>query len=226
MPENEHPVPPPLVPLPDLHRLPGARPLDLPEILRGRRSVRRLRSDPVPSELVIAVLEAAAWAPSPHGTQPWRFVVLTEDERKQELAEAMADAWRYHLALDGQDEETIARRLAGSQRRLREAPVLILVCLDPRDLDRYPDPERQQAERIMAIQSLGAAVQNLLLMAYRLGLDTGWMCAPLFCPDVVRRVLGLREELEPQALITLGYAATDPQRRPRRPLDQLIVAWE
>ena len=223
---DERSVPPPLVPLPDPAQLPGARALDLPELIRGRRSVRRLRSDPVPPELVTAVLEAACWAPSPHGTQPWRFVVLTRDERKQELAEAMADAWQHHLAMDGQDDETIARRLAGSQRRLREAPVLILVCLDPSDLDRYPDAERQQAERIMAIQSLGAAVQNLLLMAYRLGLDTGWMCAPLFCPDVVRRVLDLPEHLEPQALVTLGYAAADPQRRPRRPLDRLIIAWE
>jgi F420 biosynthesis protein FbiB-like protein len=226
MPGDEHAVPPPLVPLPDPGQLPAARSLDLPQLIRGRRSVRRLRPDPVPPELVRAVIEAAAWAPSPHGTQPWRFVVLTRQERKQQLAEAMATAWRHHLAMDGQDEETIARRLAGSQRRLLEAPVLILVCLDPSDLDRYPDPERQQAERIMAIQSLGAAVQNVLLMAYRLGLDTGWMCAPLFCPDVVRNVLDLPSELEPQALITLGYAAADPQRRPRRPLDALIVRWE
>ncbi|MCX7623290.1 MAG: nitroreductase family protein [Thermomicrobium sp.] len=223
---DEREVPPPLVTLPDPDRLPGARPFDLPALVRGRRSVRRLRSDPVAPELVTAVLEAAAWAPSPHGTQPWRFVVLTRHERKRELAEAMADAWRRHLALDGQDEETIARRLAGSQRRLLEAPVLILVCLDPSDLDRYPDSERQAAERTMAIQSLGAAVQNLLLMAYRLGLDTGWMCAPLFCPEVVRRTLELPEHLEPHALVTLGYAAAAPQRRPRRPLEELVVRWE
>ncbi len=226
MDRNDKTVPPPLVSLPDPEALPHARQLDLPELIRGRRSVRRLRPDPVAPELVMAVLEAAAWAPSPHGTQPWRFVVLTQETRKRRLAEAMAEAWRRHLAMDGQDEATIARRLAGSQRRLVEAPVLILLCLDPSDLDRYPDPERQAAERTMAIQSLGAAAQNLLLMAYRLGLDTGWMCAPLFCPDVVRQVLQLPATLEPQALITLGYAAADPQRRPRRPLDQLIVSWE
>ncbi len=219
-------IPPPLVSLPNTDAVPGQRRLDLPALIRGRRSVRRLRTDPVAPELILAVLEAAAWAPSPHGTQPWRFVVLTHPEPKRTLAEAMADAWRRQLALDGQDEETIARRLAGSQRRLLEAPVLILVCLDPSDLDRYPDAERQAAERTMAIQSLGAAVQNLLLMAFRLGLDTGWMCAPLFCPDVVRRTLALPPHLEPQALVTLGYAAADPNRRPRRPLHELIVHWE
>jgi len=206
--------------------LPGERRLDLADLIRGRRSVRRLRPDPVPRETIEAVIEAAAWAPSPHGAQPWRFVVLTDPRRKRELADAMATTWEHQLALDGQDEETIARRLAGSRRRLLEAPVLILLCLYLADLDRYPDPDRQAAETTMAVQSLGAAAQNLLLMAYRLGLDTGWMCAPLFCPDLVRATLGLPGDLVPHALITLGYAAADPRRRPRRPLSELIVRWE
>jgi F420 biosynthesis protein FbiB-like protein len=206
--------------------LPGERRIDLAELIRRRRSVRRLRPDPVPREAIEAVIEAAAWAPSPHGAQPWRFVVLTDPVRKRELADAMAETWERQLALDGQDEETIARRLAGSRRRLLEAPALILLCLYLADLDRYPDPERQAAETTMAVQSLGAAAQNLMLMAYRLGLDTGWMCAPLFCPDIVRATLGLPGDLVPHALITLGYAAADPRRRPRRPLAELIVRWE
>ncbi len=78
----------------------------------------------------------------------------------------------------------------------------------------------------MAIQSLGAAVQNLLLTLYAAGLDAGWMCAPLFCPDIVREALGLAGELIPHALIAVGYAAKDPVRRGRLPLERLIVAWE
>ena len=62
--------------------------------------------------------------------------------------------------------------------------------------------------------------------AYQLGLDGGWMCAPLFCPEIVRRQLGLAEGLVPHALVAVGYAARDPVRRPRLPLDRLIVSWE
>ena len=69
-----------------------------------------------------------------------------------------------------------------------DAPVLVLACLYLNDLDVYPDAERQEAERIMAIQSLGAAVQNLLLTIYSEGYDAGWMCAPLFVP----RSFGMR----------------------------------
>ncbi len=78
----------------------------------------------------------------------------------------------------------------------------------------------------MAIQSLGAAIQNMLLMAYDLGLDTCWMCAPLFCPEVASAALDLDERFIPHALITVGYAAADPVRRPRLPLDRLIIRFD
>lgn len=78
----------------------------------------------------------------------------------------------------------------------------------------------------MAVQSLGAAIQNLLLEIYASGLDAGWMCAPLFCPDLVRENLGLPISLVPQALIPVGYAAKEPVRRPRRAVAELIASWE
>ncbi|WP_223258171.1 nitroreductase family protein [Thermogemmatispora tikiterensis] len=196
---------------------------DLLTLLRSRRSVRALQERPVPEALLEQVLEAARWAPSPHGRQPWRFVVFSGRERKERLIERMSAAWEAQLRLDQQPEEVIAVRLEKSRQRIRQAPVLILPCLYLEDLDRYPDAERQESERIMAIQSLGAAVQNMLLMAYELGLDTGWMCAPLFCPAAVCEALDLDRRLQPQALITLGYAAADPKRRPRLPLETLVI---
>lgn len=197
--------------------------LDVAAIIQGRRSVRAFRPDPVPRELVEQILEAARWAPSPHGSQPWRFAIVTRPEIKQRLAAAMGDEWERQLAMDGEPPEIIARRKLRSHQRILEAPVCLVLCLYLADLDRYPDPAREQAETTMAIQSLGAAAQNALLRAYHLGLDGGWMCAPLFCPDTVREALGLGEELIPQALLTIGYAAKEPARRPRRTLADLIV---
>lgn len=200
--------------------------LDLAAIIKGRRSVRKYQDRPVPRELIMEVLEAARWAPSPHGRQPWRFVVLTRMERKQRLAAAMGDEWRRQLAFDGQDAATIEIRRQKSHNRILHAPAIIIPCLYLDDLDVYPDADRNAAEATMAIQSLGCAVQNMLLMAYSLGLDCGWMCAPLFCPPVVIAALGLDPALTPHALITLGYAAADPVRRERLPLDELVVQFD
>ena len=198
----------------------------LMDALLGRRSVRRYLSREVPEEAIKRVLEAARWAPSPHGRQPWRFAVLRREETKTRLAEAMGEEWRANLEMDGQSAEVVEKRLQGSRKRLLDAPVLVLLCLYSEDLDVYPDAVRQQSETMMAVQSLGAAAENALLAAYSLGLDAGWVCAPLFCPEKVTEALGLDPRLIPHALLTLGYAEGDPpKRRGRKSLDELVNYW-
>ena len=203
---------------------PESAPQPLLDAVRGRRSVRQYLPLEVPEELVDRVLEAARWAPSPHGRQPWRFAVIRQAETKTRLAHAMGEEWRSNLEMDGQAPEVVEKRLDGSRRRLLEAPVLVLLCLYLEDLDAYPDEGRRSGETTMAVQSLGAAAQNALLAAYDSGLDAGWMCAPLFCPEKVTEALDLDPPLVPHALLTLGFAAGDPpKRRGRRPLDELVV---
>jgi coenzyme F420-0:L-glutamate ligase / coenzyme F420-1:gamma-L-glutamate ligase len=195
---------------------------DLFTFIRGRRSVRRYQACPVEHEQILQLVEAACCAPSPHGSQPWRFAILTQPEPKVLLADSMGATWKANLEMDGQDAEIIAARLERSRQRILQAPALILPCLYLADLDCYPDAKRQTDETTMAIQSLGAAIQNMLLMAYQLGLDTGWMCAPLFCPTIAQAALDLEDQLIPHALITVGYAAEDPKCITRRPLQEMI----
>ncbi len=203
-----------------------SRSSDLATLLRSRRSVRSYQQRPVEREQLEQILEAARWAPSPHGRQPWRFVVLTQQEPKQVLADSMGQTWQRNLEMDGQDEAIVNIRREKSRQRILNAPAIIIPCLYLEDLDTYPDEQRQEDEKTMAVQSIGAAIQNMLLMTYDLGLDAGWMCAPLFCPEVVCDALGLDTRLIPQALITVGYAAADPKRRERLPLSSLIVRFD
>jgi F420 biosynthesis protein FbiB-like protein len=212
--------------IPQSELAPAARSRALDDVIPGRRSVRSFVPGSVPRDLIERAIEAAGWAPSPHGRQPWRFVVLESLEEREQLAEAMATDWRQQLDLDGQPGDVVDIRLAKSRERMLNASLLIIPCLYLDDLDVYPDPERQEAERLMAIQSIGAAIQNLLLSLFADGLDAGWMCAPLFCPDIVRQTLGLNESLIPHAMLPVGYAAKEPVRRPRRPVEELIVGWQ
>ena len=187
------------------------------DTIHGRRSVRRIsRRGCVPRTSWSGYSKPPA--PSPHGRQPWRFAVLRREETKERLARAMGEEWRANLEMDGQSAEIVEKRLEGSRRRLLEAPVLVLICLYLEDLDAYPDAERQRGETTMAVQSLGAAAQNALLAAYDSGLDAGWMCAPLFCPERVVEALGLDPNLVPHALLTLGYADGDPRSAARTDL--------
>lgn len=184
--------------------------------------IRRYTAEHVPQEAVLAVLDAARHAPSPHNRQPWRFAVLTGEARIR-LARAMGERLEHDLRQDGLPPEAIARDVARSFQRITAAPVCILVCMTMRDMDVYPDARRNAAEHWMAGQAVAAAIQNLLLRATELGLGACWMCAPLFCPDTVVATLALPPDWQPQALITLGHPADAGRERGRRSLDEVTV---
>jgi nitroreductase len=73
----------------------------------------------------------------------------------------------------------------------------------------------------MSVQSVAAYIQTLLLSTHYYGLGACWVCAPLFCPNVVKKVLGLPRNVEPQAMITIGYADEKPAPLPRKELDEI-----
>jgi F420 biosynthesis protein FbiB-like protein len=187
------------------------------ELTQSRRSIRKYRDEPVTRERMEQLLNAARWAPSAHNRQPWRFAVVESPARKHALAVAMGERLRADLQQDGVPQDVLERDAARSYLRITSAPAVIVVCVTMRDMDTYGDARRSHAEYIMATQSVAMATQNLLLAAHAAGLGACWMCAPLFVPDTVRAVLGLDEDWEPQALVTLGYPA-EARTRTRAPL--------
>lgn len=194
---------------------------DVFEWLEGRRSIRRYRPDPLSPELIDRLLVAAAWAPSAHNRQPWRFAVITSRETKSQLAAAMGQRLRADLMADLTPPEIIEADVKRSYRRITNAPVCIMLCLSMLEMDAYPDEQRKRYEWVMAVQSTAMAGQNLLLAAHALGLGACWMCAPLFCPEVVSTVLELPQDWEPQAMITAGYPA-ETRAKARHPLERLV----
>jgi len=200
----------------------GLHGFTLYDAIFGRRSLRRYRPDPVPDSLIEDVLHAATYAPSAHNRQPWRFAITCQETTKAELARAMGERLRHDLTADGVPIEVIEADAARSYARITSAPVLITLCLTMADMDVYPDPRRSQLEGVMAAQSAAMAGQNLLLAAHAHGLGACWMCAPLFCPDVVISALNLPEDWQPQGLITLGYPAQE-RAKTRKPLGEVVV---
>jgi F420 biosynthesis protein FbiB-like protein len=195
----------------------------LAALLRGRKSIRRYLDRPIPADALAAVVESLRWAPSPHNSQPYRLAILRTAAGRERLASALGDRWRADLVSDGMPADQIDRLIGRSRERIGGAPLVLILALSYSDLDEYPDPRRQQAERLMAAHSLGAAAQNLMLTAHAHGLASCWMCAPLFCPEIVGSALGLPTDVEPQALITVGYPSVDPPAREKRPIREIIL---
>ncbi|OGO12885.1 MAG: hypothetical protein A2Y93_15215 [Chloroflexi bacterium RBG_13_68_17] len=196
----------------------------LRHFLASRRSVRRFRSPSVAPEVLRRILESAILAPSAHNRQPWRFVVVEEERTRRRLAEAMGGRFLEDLRRDGLAADEAERRVERSRERLLTAPALIVICLTMAEMDVYPDEQRRRAEHTMAVQSAALAAGHLLLAAHAEGLGSCWMCAPLFVPEILRAVLSLPEDWEPQGMIALGVPEIIPPDPGRRPPDE-VTLW-
>lgn len=121
-------------------------PESLLALLKGRRSIRRYRPDPVPEEMVAQILEAGRWAPSASNRQPWSFIVVQDEKIRRQVAQHAA----YFI---------IRWAHAG------EAPLLIVLCGDA----------RSRLYRQFLHEDIGLTGGQMMLQAKALGLGTCWL---------------------------------------------------
>ncbi|MEZ0396169.1 MAG: nitroreductase family protein [Anaerolineales bacterium] len=190
---------------------------DLHAFLRSRRSIRRFKPDPVSAPVLERILTTATHAPSAHNTQPWRFALVPPASAgRDRLALALTAAMRRDMTAAGAPEAEIEARVARSLRRIREAPVLVLLC---RDVTAVREDKRE--DEIMAIQSVANAAAYLLLAAHAEGLGGNWICWPLYAQEEARQALDLPATWQPQAMLFLGYAGEEPAEKNLKPLEEI-----
>ena len=185
-----------------------------------RRTIRKFDSAPPPQDLIRECVADATSAPAPHHTKPWRFIQVA-GQLRQRLLDAMAAQWKRDLAdLDGYSSADIRKRLRRGDV-LRQAPALVVPFLDfAAGAHLYPDDTRRGYERDLFMLSGGAAVQNFMVAAAARKAATAWVSSTVFCPAVVRNVLGLPDSCQPLGAIAIGLPAeTPPNRVPPDPGD-------
>jgi nitroreductase len=186
--------------------------MDTLEAIAGRRSIRKFTDQPVPRELIERVLEATVQAPSGKNRQPWRFVVVGEEKRDE-----MVGVLREGIAKvkgDGGDpgsSEWTANAMA-------QAPVTVFVFNGNAPDSRHPD----DGGNVVDVQSIGGAIQTMLLAAHELGLGTLWICDVFYAYDGLREWLGRKEQMI--AAVSIGYADEAPEARPRKPWQE-VTEW-
>jgi coenzyme F420-0:L-glutamate ligase/coenzyme F420-1:gamma-L-glutamate ligase len=185
------------------------------DVLPARRTVRSFTAQPVDPAAVSRAIEAALTAPAPHHSEPWRFVIVSSAAARTDLLDAMHDAWVADLRGDGFTEEQIARRTRRGLP-LRDAPLIVVPCLELSAAHAYPDDRRSRAERDMFTVSMGAAVQNFLVALAVENLGSAWISSTLFCQDLAARALDLPPGWRPMGTVAIGHPAAPPPNRPPR----------
>jgi nitroreductase len=166
------------------------------DLFTARFSCRSFRPHPVPRATLERLLEAARWAPSAGGLEPWRFVVVTDPSARGRLAAA-----------------------AQRQGFVADAPAVFVVCAVPEEsARRYGERGRS----LYCLQDTAAATENLMLAAAAEGLGSCWVGA--FDEVGAARALDLPAGWRPVALVPVGEPAGAPPRRTRRTLDE-VVRW-
>lgn len=175
-------------------------------VIAERRDIRRFRPDPVADDVLERVLAAAHRAPSVGLMQPWRLIVVRDDERRSAVR-LLAQRERIRQA-DRFDERTrhfLDQKIEG----IVEAPLGVVVCCD------HGDPEAEILGRGTIPQtdvySTACAIQNLWLAARAEGLGVGWVS--FYRPQDLRDLLGVPARADPMAYLCLGW----PDERPVRP---------
>jgi len=161
------------------------------DAIRDRRSIRDFLDKEVTDEQIEQILEAGRWAPSGLNNQPWRFVVIKNEEIKR----CVADCTRYSSTI-------------------KAANMLIAVFLDSNVMyDRTKD-----------VQSIGACIQNMLLVIHELGLGACWMGEILNQRQDVEKLLEVPDNLELMVVLAIGYPTPGNRTSSRKYLDELIQA--
>ena len=168
--------------------------MELDEVLKERKSVRKFKNLDVPWYIISECLEAAIEAPSSGNVQNWRFTFVRNRATIEKIA-----------------------KLCDEQYWLLKAPVLIVVCSDLVKIKRLFGV---RGEALYAVQNCAAAIENMLLKSHELGLGTAWIGA--FDEDKLREILDIGASARPQAIFALGYPDTYEEKPKREPLENVV----
>lgn len=179
--------------------------MEFSEVLKKRRSCRGYAATPVNHEDIDAILEAGQWAPSPLNMQPFEFITVTDPAIKSQIQKVGLEARQ--TVVDNNGPKWAAKYPMGF---IADCPLITVVLYDPEKggLGNYFGMPHG------ALQSASAAIQNMMLKATELGMDSLWFT--FFNPSSLRPVLDIPDHLEVAGVILIGKPAMTAKTPPRK----------
>jgi len=207
--------------------------MELKAAIEGRRSIRRYTQEAIPKKDLEEIIRLAALAPSAGNAQMWHFIIITDREKIAELAGAVAGKLEeFENTPEMAEFYESFLKMRHFTLLFKDAPALIAVLRQPyhgstEAILARSGKSREEIKDMRSgpdIQSIGAAIQNLILSAHEMGYGTCWMTGPLYAKPEMEKVLGIKLPQSLCALVPIGKPAENPAPRPRKPLNE-IITW-
>jgi nitroreductase len=192
------------------------------ELVKIRRSIRKLKADPIPDEYIDKIIELARWSPSGANSQPWEFIVIKKQELKDKIIELINENNTVAHKVEHVREPEL--RFKWSAPGFVRAPVFIILCGDTRTKDAYPLYTVQERGSSHFTSNLANCFLYMNLAATSLGLGAQWVSAIAF-PYVqllTKELLKVPRELEFYDMMALGYPDMEPGPRIMRDKQEMV----
>lgn len=197
--------------------------MDAVGAINSRRSTRKFKPDPIPDEILRQIIEAGLLAPSAKNAQPWKFVVVSADKRDEMVSVIKSGFEREKSS----EQSLLHNRLYSlsannTLKIMSKAPVSIFIfnrfgktITEPRSTNEY-------VMDVTNLQSIGAAIENMILAAQAHEIGSLWICDVFFAYQDLCQFL--KEDTQMVAALSLGYKNEFPSPRPRLDMNE-TVKW-
>lgn len=190
--------------------------IEILELIKARRTIRRYKDKPVPKKSLNKIIEAGRWASSIHGFQPWKFIVI----KKRVLIEKISD-----ILMKKSRRESIGSRifLSSSAETIINAQALIIIY-NSKSFSKFASSLSKEYVRFAGIAELSAissAIQNMILTAESLGISSCWLSITLFCENEINKICNIKED-ELVSVLSLGYPKEKGKRSQRKPISEAV----
>lgn len=186
------------------------------ELAKKRRTSWVFKPDPIPDESIEKIIDAARYAPSGFNSQPWEFVVIKEQELRDEIRDIFAKHFPSKDVKPGMKDPL----------GFKTAPVLIILYGDPRVRPFAPPPVQKSDENFLSVltSSLAISYQYMHLAAASLGYATRWFSSIKMPPidKEIKELLGIPEEFMTYDMMALGKTDFIPSEKKMRPLSEVV----
>ncbi|MCZ7609757.1 MAG: nitroreductase family protein [Ignavibacterium sp.] len=209
--------------------------MELKDVIEKRSSIRMFTDENIPVEDIKEVIRRAGLAPSINNSQPWKFIAITNKDIIDKMGKIVQEKVLDYFPHENKEEKMFAQaKVLRFSTFFMDAPVLIAVEMSQyktvvEELLKGRELSLEDVDRLRNypnIQSIGAAVENLILSAFDLGYGACWLSGLLIARDELEQILGIKNPNTLAACVAIGKPREVNKQREKKNFDEIFKLVE